>query len=130
MAAVKRQASGPLRSDSLESYLRETRVLGVVAVLGLVGGAVFDFLEPSFWDHHALLAGLTSSLIVVMLTVAVVNEAIERRQRQRWTVLAHYVMLQLVGSARQVWVAIAEVAGLIPPGSHDTVRMGNLVFPR
>ena len=40
------------------------------------------------------------------------------------------VMLQLVGSARLVWAAIAEVAGLIPPGSHDTVRMGNLVFPR
>jgi hypothetical protein len=130
VAAVKRQATGPLRSDSLESYLRETRVLGVVAVLGLIGGAVSDFVEPNFWDHHALFAGLTSSLIVVMLTVAVVNEAIERRNRKRWTVLAQYVMLQLVGSARLVWVAIAEVGGLIPAGSHDTIRMGNLVFPR
>jgi hypothetical protein len=60
----------------------------------------------------------------------VVNEAVERRNRERWTVLAQYVMLQLVGSARLVWVAIAEVAGLAPAGSHDTVRMGNLVFPR
>ncbi len=130
MAAVKREPSGPLRSDSLESYLRETRALGVAAVLGFVVGVVSDFVEPGFWNRHALLAGLTSSLIVVMLTVAVVNEAIERRQRKRWTVLAQYVMLQLVGSARLVWAAIAEAAGLIPPGSHDTVRMGNLVFPR
>jgi hypothetical protein len=119
-----------VRSDSLESYLRETRAVGVLAVLGLIGGAVSDVLEPGFWDHHALLAGLTSSLIVVMLTVAVVNEAVERRNRKRWTVLAQYVMLQLVGSARLVWAAIAEVVGLIPPGSHETVRMGNLVFPR
>ena len=130
MTAVKREASGPLRSDSIESYLRETRALGVLAVLGLVAGVVSDFVEPGFWDHHGLLAGLTSSLIVVMLTVAVVNEAIERRNRERWTVLAQYVMLQLVGTARLVWVAIAEVAGLIPAGAHDTVRMGNLVFPR
>ncbi len=130
MAAVKREASGPVRSDSLESYLRETRAVGVLAVLGLIAGAVSDVVEPGFWDHHALLAGLTSSLIVVMLTVAVVNEAVERRNRKRWTVLAQYVMLQLVGSTRVVWAAIAEVVGLIPPGSHDTVRMGNLVFPR
>jgi hypothetical protein len=130
VAAVKRKATGPRRSDSLESYLRETRALGVLAVLGLIGGVVSDFVEPGFWDRHGLLAGLTSSLIVVMLTVAVVNEAIERRNRKRWTVLAQYVMLQFVGSARLVWAAIAEVAGLIPPGSHDTVRMGNLVFPR
>lgn len=130
MAAVKREASGPARSNSIESYLRETRVLGVLAVLGLIAGVVSDFLEPGFWDHHALLAGLTSSLIVVVLTVAVVNEAVERRNRERWTVLAQYVMLQLVGTARLVWVAIAEVAGLIPAGSHDTVQMGNLLFPR
>ena len=130
MAAAKRERSGPLRSDSLESYLRETRVLGVAAVLGFVAGVISDFVEPGFWNRHALLAGLTSSLIVVMLTVAVVNEGIERRQRKRWTVLAQYVMLQLVGSARLVWAAVAEAAGLIPPGSHDTVRMGNLVFPR
>jgi hypothetical protein len=130
VAAVKGESSGPLRSDSIESYLRQTRALGVLAVLGLIGGVVSDFVEPGFWDHHALLAGLTSSLIVVMLTVAVVNEAVERRNRERWTVLAQYVMLQLVGSARLVWVAIAEVAGLVPAGSHDTVRMGNLVFPR
>lgn len=130
MAAVKSQASGPLRSDSPESYLRETRALGILAVLGFVVGVLSDSLEPSFWSHHALLAGLVSSLIVVMLSVAVLNEALERRNRKRWSVLAQYVMLQLVGSARLVWVAIAEVAGVIPSGSHETVRMGNLVFPR
>jgi hypothetical protein len=62
----------------------------------------------------ALLAGLVASVIVVMLTVALVNEALERRSRQRWSVLAQYVMLQLVRDARLVWMGVAELAGLMP----------------
>jgi hypothetical protein len=61
-----------------------------------------------------LLAGLVASVIVVMLTVALVNEALERRSRQRWSVLAQYVMLQLVRDARLVWTGVAELAGLMP----------------
>jgi hypothetical protein len=55
-----------------------------------------------------------ASLIVVMLTVALVNEAVERRSRRRWSVLAQYVMLQLVRDARVVWTGLAELAGLMP----------------
>ncbi len=57
-----------------------------------------------------------------MLTVALVNEAIERRSRQRWSVLAQYVMLQLVRDARMVWTGIAKMAGLMPPDPDPTKR--------
>jgi hypothetical protein len=67
-----------------------------------------------------LLAGLASSVIVVMLSVAVVNEALERRRRRRWSVLAQYVMLELVGNARFIWIGVMELAGMMPPDGYTT----------
>ena len=66
-----------------------------------------------------LLAGLASSAIVVMLSVAVVNEALEIRNRRRWTVLAQYVMLELVRDARMVWTAVVQLAGLMPSDANQ-----------
>ncbi len=106
--------AGPRRSKSVNSYLWETRAVAAVAVLALIGGIVSDVVEWGFWGRHALLAGLASSVIVVMLTVALVNEALERRRRQRWSVLAQYVMLQLVRDARGIWTGLLELAGLMP----------------
>jgi hypothetical protein len=83
-----RQAAGPRRSESIGSYLAETRALAAVAILALAGGVVSDVLDDRLWSDHALLAGLVASVIVVMLTVAVVNEAAERRRRQHWSMLA------------------------------------------
>ena len=102
-----RRDSGPRRSASVDAYLRGTRGLAAIALLALVGGVLSDALEGRFWADHALLAGLVASVIVVMLTVALVNEAVERRSRQRWSVLAQYVMLQLVRDARLVWTGVA-----------------------
>jgi hypothetical protein len=109
-----RRDSGPRRSESVDSYLRGTRALAAVAVLALAGGVLSDALAGRFWADHTLIAGLVASLVVVMLTVALLNEALERRSRQRWSVLAQYVMLQLVRDARLVWTGIAELAGLMP----------------
>jgi hypothetical protein len=75
-------------------------VLAAIAVLAVLAGVVLDTAEGSFWVRHALLAGLVSSLIVVMLSVAVLNEVLEPRRRRRWSVLAQYVMLELVRNAR------------------------------
>jgi hypothetical protein len=122
---MAQRLSGPHRSDSVESYLRGTRALAALALLALLGGVASDALEGSFWADHPLLAGLAASLIVVMLTVALVNEAVERRSRRRWSVLAQYVMLQLVRDARVVWTGVAELAGLMQtePGGHvDDLR--------
>ena len=113
--SMARPYPGPRRSDSVESERRDTRVLALVAVLALLGGVVSDTLAGRFWERHALLAGLAGSLIVVMLSVAILNEVVELRRRQRWRVLAQYVMLQLVGNARSIWTGVAELAALIPP---------------
>jgi hypothetical protein len=133
---MKRQPAGPRRVKSIESQLRQTRILAVLALLAFAGGVVSDITNDHFWTRHALLSGLVSSVIVVMLSVAVVNEVIERRRRQRWSILAQYVMFELVQNARMIWLGMLEVAGLfsstvnqqesIDAGArivHDTARL-------
>src|SRR5579862_9477172 len=120
---MARRDRGPRRSDTVESYLRETRAAAAVAVLALAGGVVSDVLARGFWSRHGLLAGLASSVIVVMLSVEVVNEVVERRKRQRWSVLAQYVMLQLVRNARLTWTGMLNLAGLMPPDPYTTASL-------
>src|SRR5579862_4137950 len=117
---MARRESGPRRSESVDAYLKGTRALAGIALLTLVAAVLWDALDGRFWADHSLLAGLVASVIVVMLTVALVNEALERRSRQRWSVLAQYVMLQLVRDARLVWTGIAELAGLMPSDPYAT----------
>jgi len=108
------RSSGPRRSGSVESYLRQTRVGAALALLALAAAIASEQFAEHLWVHHPLLAGLASSAIVVMLSVAVVNEALEIRGRRRWRVLAQYVMLELVRDARMVWTAVVELGGLMP----------------
>ena len=61
------------------------------------------------------LAGLVASVIVVMLSVAVINEVLERRRRERWSVLAQFVMLELVRNARLIWTGVLAQVGLLAP---------------
>jgi len=110
--------------------------MAVLALLAFAGGVASDVTTDGFWGRHALLSGLVSSVIVVMLSVAVVNEVLERRRRQRWSILAQYVMFELVQNARMIWLGILDVAGLfsstanqqesIDAGAriaHDTARL-------
>ncbi|HEV7939000.1 MAG TPA: hypothetical protein VGP18_13390 [Solirubrobacteraceae bacterium] len=108
------RSSGPRRSESVESYLRQTRIGAALALLALAAAIASEQFAEHLWVRHPLLAGLASSAIVVMLSVAVVNEALEIRRRRRWRVLAQYVMLELVRDARMVWTAVVELAGLMP----------------
>ncbi len=98
-------------------------MLAALALLGLAAGVVLDEVTRSFWARNALLAGLVSSLIVVMLSVAVVNEVVERRKRQRWSVLAQYVMLELVRQARLVWTGVMVLTGLMSPDASDAASI-------
>jgi hypothetical protein len=107
---------GPQRSRPVESFIRPTRVLAAAALLALAAGILSDFFDSSVWVAHPLLTSLAASLIIVMLSGAIVNEAIERRRRQRWSVLAQYVMLELVRHARMIWTAVLELTGLVYPG--------------
>jgi hypothetical protein len=115
---MPRHTAGTPRSSSIAFYLRPGRVAACFAIFALVAGIVSDSAEWRFWERHALIAGIVGSLLVVMLSVAILDEAIERRRRRRWKVLAQYVMLQLAFNARLIWTAVAELAGQMPSGAR------------
>lgn len=106
--------TGPRRARSFRAYLIQTRVAAFLALVALAVGVVSDFTDEGFWARHSLLAGLVSSVLVVMVSVAVINEILERRRRQRWSILAQYVMFELVRNARMFWLGVVEAAGLLP----------------
>jgi len=117
---------GPRRSRSINSAIRHTRIVAVFALLAVVGAVLSDVVSDSFWERHALLAGLASSVLVVVLSVAVINEVLERRRRQRWRILAQYVMFELIQNARMIWSGIVDVAGLFPTAANqrDSIDAG------
>jgi hypothetical protein len=107
---------GPRRTDSAQKYGRATRIIGGVSVLVLSGAIAWDLANDEFWLHHTLLTGLVASLIVVGVTLAVLNEVLEHRQRQRWAVLAQYALFDFVRTARLVWSSLLELTGFVPDG--------------
>jgi len=111
---MARHAVGPRRTDSPRTYVRATRIVGGLSVLVLAGAIAWDLVNDEFWLRHTLLTGLVASLIVVAVTAAVVNEVLERRQRERWSVLAQYALFDLVRTARLVWTSLLELTGLVP----------------
>jgi hypothetical protein len=113
---MARQTIGPRRTDSLRTYVRAVRIIGGLSVLALSGAIAWDLANDGFWSRHTLFTGLVASLIVVAVTAAVLNEVLERRQRERWAVLAQYALLDLVRTARLVWTGLLELAGLAPDG--------------
>jgi hypothetical protein len=96
--------------------VRGTRIVGGVSLLVLLGAIAWDLANDGFWSRHALLTSLVASSIVVAVTAAVFNEVLERRQRERWSVLAQYALFDLVRAARLVWSGLLELAGLVPDG--------------
>jgi len=116
---MARHSVGPRRSDSLRTYVRSTRIIGGLSVLILAAAIAWDIADDGFWAHHALLAGLVASLIVVAVTAAVVNEVLEHRQRQRWSVLAQFALFDFVRTARLVWTSLLELAGLVADDELD-----------
>jgi hypothetical protein len=119
LGKMARHAVGPRRTESFQRYVRATRLLAGLSVLVLFGAIAWDLANDGFWSRHALFTSLVGSLIVVGLTAAVLNEVLERRQRERWSVLAQYALFEFVGSARLVWTGLLELAGLVPDGEVD-----------
>ncbi len=64
---------GARRASSIESYLWQTRLLALAALVVLIVGGVFDVVERHFWSRNSLLTDLISGLIVVLVSVAVVT---------------------------------------------------------
>jgi hypothetical protein len=96
--------------------VRATRIIGGLSVLVLSGAFAWDLANDGFWSRHALFTSIVGSLIVVAVTAAVLDEVLERRQRQRWSVLAQYALFEFVRTARLVWGGLLELAGLVPDG--------------
>ncbi len=111
---MARHTVGPRRTDSLRTYVRATRIIAGLSVLVLSGAIAWDLANDGFWSRHALFTSLVASLIVVAVTAAVFNEVLQRRQRERWSVLAQYALLDFVRTARLVWGGLLELAGLAP----------------
>jgi hypothetical protein len=80
---------------------------------GLLAAAVVaDFVFRGFWNKHGLLTSLLASLLVVAVTVAVLNELLERRDRKRWSLVAQSALFALIQGARLTWTAMVEVLEL------------------
>lgn len=93
----------------------EDRRLIIAASVGaalLAAAGVSDFVTGSFWERHAMLTSLLANLLVVGVTVVVVNEIMERRDRRRWSLLAQSVLFALTQSARATWTGMIELLGL------------------
>ena len=116
---MARHSVGPRRAGSLRAYVLAARIIGGLSLLVLAGAIVWDLANDGFWSRHALFTGLVASLIVVAVTAAVLNEVLERRQRERWSVLAQYALFDLIRVARLVWGGLLELAGLVPDGELD-----------
>jgi hypothetical protein len=102
--------------------MRAERRLLLAASAGLatiVAAGVSDFVSGSFWERHSFLASLTANLIVVGVTVAVINEVIDRRNRRRWNLLAQNVLFDLIQTARATWTGLVEVLELAEVRAGD-----------
>lgn len=119
-AARPRELAGPRRARSIRSYLRRTRLAAFGALLVLVAALVSDFTDDGVWARHALLTGIVASVLVVLVSVAVINEVIEQRRRKRWRVLAQYIMFELVRNARMFWLGVVDEAGQLPSKSTQS----------
>jgi hypothetical protein len=106
--------------------LLERRLLLAAAIgLGLIlAAAGSDFVVGSFWERHGMLTSLLANLIVVGVTVAVVNQVVDGRDRRRWNLLAQTVLFALIQSARATWTGMLEVLELVEvhSGSVESLR--------
>ena len=104
-----------------------TRIIGGLSLLVLVGAIAWDLANDGFWARHTLFTSLVASLIVVAVTAAVLNEVLERWQRERWSVLAQYALFDLIRAARLVWTGLLELAGVVPDGElgADVLAVGS-----
>jgi hypothetical protein len=134
---MPRRTAGPRRTNSFRAFLRGSLLVGGLSLLVVLGAIAWDLADDGFWSRHALLTSLLASLIVVAVTAAVLNEVLERRQRDRWSVVAQYALFDLARMARLVWSGLLELAGLVPDGElgnealtagieavRDTPRLG------
>ena len=102
------------------------RVAAATGVLVLAGLVVSDF-ETSFWDRHEMTSSILASLVVVLITVVVINEVLERRESARWRVFAQNALLELAATARFTWVGLGELLEVDETASRRTIEVRNFI---
>jgi hypothetical protein len=104
-------------------HIARIAVAGVALTAVAIGS---DFIIGSFWASHAMLTSILASLLVVIISVAVINELIEARNRRRWNLLAQSVLFALVQSARWTWTTMLEVLQLaeVQSGAMESLLEG------
>src|SRR5271154_6743373 len=110
-----------MRSLSCTAMSGDRRLVLAATVGVLLIGAVVgsDFAVASFWARHALLTSLLANVLVVGITVVVLNGLLERRDRQRWSLLAQSALFALTQSARATWTAMIELLDITDVQSGD-----------
>jgi hypothetical protein len=91
---------------------RQAYIAAAVSIVLMAGAIASDFVVGSFWARHAMLTSVVANLLVVVLSVVVINEMIERRSRRRWNLLAQSVLFELLQGARLTWTSMVEMLGL------------------
>jgi len=102
------------------------RIAATTGVLVLAGLLVSDF-ETSFWDRHEMTSSILSSLVVVLITVVVINEVLERRESARWRVFAQNALLELAAIARFTWVGLGDLLEVDDTAGRRTVEVRNFI---
>ena len=90
----------------------ERLVLALVALGALVLAGTSDFVIGGFWSGHPMLTAILSALVVILLSAAVIDVILRRRDENRWRVLAQSALIQLAESAHTTWSNLAEDLGL------------------
>jgi hypothetical protein len=108
---------------------RRLQVAAAVGFVLVLAAGASDLVVGSFWERHGMLTSLVANLIVVGVTVAVVNQVVEGRDRRRWSLLAQTVLFALIQSARATWTTMLEVLELadVESGSVESLVEGKEV---
>jgi hypothetical protein len=92
--------------------ISSTRLAGGLSVLALVLITISDFTWTEFWDENAMATSIVADVLVLVVGVAVVNEFLAARSRNRWRAVAEYGLVELARSARRTWIGLAEAIGV------------------
>src|SRR2546430_17245658 len=83
------------------------RLAAGFAILALAAAISSDFVVATFWVHHPMVTAMLSSLLVVLVSLAVIDFILDRRAERRWGLLAQYALLELAEHAHDTWSNLA-----------------------
>lgn len=85
--------------------------LAAVAVALVAAAVASDLLISGFWAAHAMVTAIVSSLLVVLLSVAVIQVVLTARSERRWRLLAQSGLIELAEAAHATWGTLVEGLG-------------------